>query len=452
MKSGQTDGAPCIGVISPCGWGNLGDAAIVTATIEGLQARVPKAKLFGITSNPKDTEQRHQIPAFPLTAERYKYKDDIDTHSAEKRVQSVSGRSAASSGFSLRKAKWLSPLRKIIRRGKCFLQNIRSETRHTVACMAIARDADLLIIAGGGQLDDYWGGAWVYPFNLLKWGCVARLAGTPIAILSVGYGTNPSRLSRLFLRAFLRLSAYCSFRDIRTVSVVREALGVPDPAFVPDLAFGLTVNQQLRTASGKRTVVGISPIAFADPRAWPVKNALLYENYLNNLALFADWLSRQGYDLIFFCTDNMDVQCLRDLHERSAGSMSWLDSDAVRPLPYYKDVDVLMAQLARADLVVASRLHGIILAHRLAKPVMAISYDWKVDVHMSQVGETDDVLDIRSLKYDTLVAGFQRLVERRHMTEQRLRSTAAEYAGQISTQFDLIVDKFIPKQGVPKRS
>lgn len=398
-----------------------------------MRARIPAAEFFALTFNPQDTERRHRIPAFPLAAERYVVTDgSFATWCARRAVTRW-----------LSNLKWLRPLLRAFLRALFFAASLRNELRHVASGLALARGADLIVVAGGGQLDDYWGGAWSHPYNLFKWACIARAAGTPVVLLSVGYGTEPSRFSRLFLRTILRMSAYKSFRDPRSASLARERLGEPDPVVVPDLAFALPVNHAPRPQPVRKAVVGISPIAFAHPRWWPQKDAALYDTYIDRLAQFVDWLGAQGHELVFFCTDTMDVHCLRDLHERCTAPVTILTTDATRPPPYYKDVEELVAQLARADLVVASRLHGVILAHRLAKPVLAISYDWKVDVHMQQVGESDNVLDIRTLDAAALAAGFARLAQHRIEIERKLRNTAGGFAEQVSAQFDRVTDRFL---------
>jgi polysaccharide pyruvyl transferase WcaK-like protein len=449
MKARKPGLPPRVGVISPCGWGNLGDAAIVEATLDAIRTRIPSAAVFAITLNPKDTERRHRIPTVSLSALRY---HDAESWMTGWERADSNGTAGHPPSFKrrLRNARWLNPLLRFASPAIRILANMRNEVRHVCGGFALIRDADLLIVAGGGQLDDYWGGAWAHPFNLLKWGCIAWLAGTPIVILSVGYGTSPSMLSRLFLRAVLRISAYRSFRDPRSASIAREGLGQSDAILVPDLAFGLPVDMPARAPVAGRTIVGISPIAFADPRSWPLKDAALYESYLGTLAQFVEWLSEQGHDLLFFCTDNKDVHCLRDLHSRCTALRTCLASDAERPAPYYKEVDELVAQLARSDVIIASRLHGVILAHLLAKPVLAISYDWKVDVHMKQVGESENTLDIRTLEASALIARFQHVAERRAETERKLRATTAGYARQIGLQFDLIVERFLSGPAVSR--
>ena len=54
--------------------------------------------------------------------------------------------------------------------------------------IGLLRTQDLLIISGGGQLDEEYGGAWRLPFAICKWVLLARLARVPCAMASVGAG------------------------------------------------------------------------------------------------------------------------------------------------------------------------------------------------------------------------------------------------------------------------
>ncbi|HYV96999.1 MAG TPA: hypothetical protein VE967_06070, partial [Gemmatimonadaceae bacterium] len=55
-------------LISPCGWGNLGDAAILESVLNAVRARWPQANVSALTLNPGDTMGRHGVPAYPLAA------------------------------------------------------------------------------------------------------------------------------------------------------------------------------------------------------------------------------------------------------------------------------------------------------------------------------------------------------------------------------------------------
>jgi hypothetical protein len=59
--------APCIGYVSPSGWGNLGDEAIQQALVAGIRARWPAARIRAFTLNPAVTAAYHGIEAEPIT-------------------------------------------------------------------------------------------------------------------------------------------------------------------------------------------------------------------------------------------------------------------------------------------------------------------------------------------------------------------------------------------------
>src|SRR5690349_3645743 len=58
----QFDGG--VALVSPCGWGNFGDAAIVDSVIHAVRTRLPGAPIVALTLNPEDTVARHHVPAF----------------------------------------------------------------------------------------------------------------------------------------------------------------------------------------------------------------------------------------------------------------------------------------------------------------------------------------------------------------------------------------------------
>jgi len=54
----------------------------------------------------------------------------------------------------------------------------------------IIRTFDILIISGGGQLLDSWGGPWKYPYTILKWVLLAKL-GFILAGIAAGSAGQP---------------------------------------------------------------------------------------------------------------------------------------------------------------------------------------------------------------------------------------------------------------------
>ena len=78
------------------------------------------------------------------------------------------------------------------------------EISHSFEGYRVLRKQDLLVVSGGGQLDDKWGGPWVLPYALCKWVLLARAARVPCAVVSVGACCQITSLaSRMFFSTAL---------------------------------------------------------------------------------------------------------------------------------------------------------------------------------------------------------------------------------------------------------
>jgi len=158
----------CIGLFDAMGHGNLGDAAIQDAVIANIKKRLPHAQIIGFSFVPDDTMARHSIPCYPITR-----------HSRPS--GHVDSRGSITS--TLKSAFKLVPVLRALARP---VAEALRESIFLVRSFKVLRDLDLLIISGGGQLCELWGGPWSHPYNLFKFSVLARLAGTRLYILNVG--------------------------------------------------------------------------------------------------------------------------------------------------------------------------------------------------------------------------------------------------------------------------
>lgn len=421
-----------LALVSPWAGGNLGNSTILSAVIFSLSERIPDVEFVGITLNPEQTRRRFGIESFPLSAACGLNHGRLKTSDSE-----VAQRQNLS---SLRTIQWL----KRVPLFGSLLRTMRAWTReivHIAAAARIVRRLDGIIIPGGGALDEFWGGTWAHPWNLLKWSVLGRVYRVPFFFKSVGKCCLERPLSRFFVRIALRLASYRSYRDPDSKEAVQVLINAPNDPVFPDLAFSYPTPVTGASASidkpDKWLVIGISPIAYCDPRVWPVKDEGLYRAYLYQLAEILKWMLKQGHQLLFFATDSPDLETIEDVLRVADISEN---SSAIRmlPGPVEQSINHHLEAIGRADLVVASRLHGVILSHLVAVPVLAISYDQKVDVQMAIARQKDYCLDINSLELGSFVNRFEALKAAREREAASLRSDAALFRQQLDSQYDRI--------------
>src|SRR3989304_7630672 len=181
-------------------------------------------------------------------------------------------------------------------------------------------------------------------------------------------------------------------------------MGVKGKHFVyPDLAYGLTVNRDITIEKrGDHSIVGISPMAYLDPRCWPNSNKDYYECYIKKVAALSLWLTQREYIVSFFPSQlKMDPPVIQDVKRAMENMETAIRWEHIVEPPV-TSVEDLVKALSNCYFVVASRFHGVILAHLMHKPVIALSYHEKIDMLMDDVGHSDYCLDINNFSLDVL--------------------------------------------------
>ncbi|MBN1559409.1 polysaccharide pyruvyl transferase family protein [candidate division KSB1 bacterium] len=390
-----------IGLLGPFGSGNLGDAAIQEAAIFNIKRTFPDAEICAFSHNPEDTERRHGIRCYRLCRKRENVK-------------------SAHSGIVNRLFSIHEKLRDV-KNDICFLKE----------CYKILKPFDLLIMSGGGQLDDYWGGAWGHPFVLLRWSLLARLARTKLAYLSVGADSVRSRLSRCFIKMALSLADYRSFRENRTREFV-EGLGLrKDNHVYPDLAYSLPVERKNAIVTKGPLRVGISPISAS---AWTSYKDEEYLQYRNALFSLVRWLAENEYRVLFFPSQVvMDTPIIDEImHELKSACPELSMHVGVHRVASLTE---LMAQISTVDLVIAARLHAVLLSTLMFKPVMAIAYNNKVNILMNDLTCHDYSIDIAKATFETLKNTFISLRTNMTSVRETIRRQVTLYVQQLDDQY-----------------
>lgn len=437
-----------IALLTPYTGGNLGDAAIQEAVIANAKSRVPDASIFLLTLFPALTTKLHRVPSFPITLQHIQ--NYAEYHASVTSLSENNEGCSPPNLHSLAKLKaavaripvldlasrqvWLF-FRSIWRGPRAVLL----ELRHLMQGYRMLKQVDLVMVSGGGQLDDYWGGAWGHPYALFKWGLLARAAGARYEFVSVGTCALQSRLGKFFIKEALRLGGYRSYRDSRSKELLRYCDFTRNDLVCPDLAFSYKSQHMVKERDCPSTCgrVGISPIAYLSGYGWPKKDLPIYDHYFRAVTAFAISLVQRGYTIVLFATDGPDRKVVNEIADHLRDHLDHEMASRVRQ-PRTETLEELFEQLDQLNYVVASRLHGILLSNLFRLPVLAISYDRKVDTYMEDVGLPGYCLDLRNVDVASLLNHFESLVQNARAIKSRLEQNNQRYASDLQRQYDVV--------------
>ncbi|MFM2204900.1 MAG: polysaccharide pyruvyl transferase CsaB [Cyanobacteriota bacterium] len=224
-----------------------------------------------------------------------------------------------------------------------------------------------LVLGGGSLLQDSTSfRSLVYYAALIL---AARLQGQPVLLWAQGLGPLRRRRSRLLARLLLPLATAISWRDAASARLARQ-LGCSAPHGA-DAVWALPPQPWI--GRGGPVVVCWRPTALVDPAGWSVLLQALEQlaESQNRQVLWLPFHGAQDQPLLHQLIDQGLVPPA--LQRRSRQIEAQTPSEA-------------MAVFRSAGLVVAMRLHALILAALSGAPVAALSYDPKVQACAVEFG------------------------------------------------------------------
>jgi polysaccharide pyruvyl transferase WcaK-like protein len=427
-----------IGVFGHYGNRNLGDEAIITAVIQHIRLRWPEAAIVGLSVNPDDTGRRYRIPAYPIRYRRF-----LAANNGGPPAQSAAPSAPAlGSRFKemLKAIPVLGTLLRRLARGVDTCRRVALEIGFLKHSYRVIRELDLLFVSGSNQFLDNYGGPWGFPYTLLKWSALTRLAGGKVVFVSMGAGPLDSRLSQWLVRLTLRKAHYLSFRDAGSQRLLRDIGVRSESSVVPDLAFSLITNDSPspQNRTGLRASVAINPMPVYDSRYWYFSDAAKYEHYVTTFSRFAAQLIEAGHPVFFFGTHPNDQLVIDDILAllpvpRATGLAGRADLRR-----YHESVSDLMKTIQSADLIVATRFHGVLLALYAGKPVLGVCYYRKTRELMAQMGQDDYAVDLETMEADDLMRRFRALDANRHLEVPKIENKSREFRDDLDAQYERV--------------
>jgi len=390
---------------------NLGNEYTLKAILENLRKHLPEARFKCICTDPEDAAVRHRIPAVLMS---YRY-----------------GKAFRSSGTRS------GTLPRLLRR---VLVRLPLELMEWLKAFRALQGTRMLVMTGTGMLGDFGIGPLDLHYEILKWSMVAKLRRAKLLFVSVGAGPIADPLSRWIVKRAIALADYRSYRDAFSKDyLARIGFDTRQDCVYPDLAFSL--DPQGRGPSerdGNGRVVGVGLMDYYGSRSTSGRGEQVYRRYVEKMTEFVEWLLDRGYvvhlligDLAYDTRVRQDVQ--RRLQERNPARAN------ARPVePPISSPEDLVAQLARTDVVVATRFHNILLALMLEKPVVALSYHEKIASLMRGVGLGEFYQDVDGLDVQKLVDQFTSLERNAAAATSILGRKREEYRRALDEQYAAI--------------
>ncbi len=324
----------------------------------------------------------------------------------------------------------------------CAMHAIDAVSWHdSLAIFDAVSETDLIIVGGGGLFHDYWG---VNPNHFLTNrqsgialyagpAVLGALLGKPVMLYAVGIGPLLSEHAKQLTRVTCQAASAITVRDEGSKRLL-ESIGVAGDriSVTADPVFSLTAKAATATSRAglKKPLVAVSV------RDWDtgVERDFWEREFGAGLDRF---LGREGGTVLFVPLGRLQGERENDLRvsEQIQAAMRLRDSTVV--ITDDMNVAEVIQLLGECDLTVGMRLHALIFSALNRVPLVAVSYDPKVDAFMERIG-SQDVIDIRSLEADGLAramsgalgrtAAFRETVPRKLQTLADLARQNAEIA------------------------
>ncbi|HEY8507181.1 MAG TPA: polysaccharide pyruvyl transferase family protein [Steroidobacteraceae bacterium] len=364
------------GVIAHVGMGNIGDELLFAAMVSLLRGVEPEAELVAFTMDPERTLSMHDIAAYP--------------------VRPVLPRPTPTFGAKARLTRW---------RDRAAL--LGSELDFLRKAVSRVRKLDAIFVAGSSNLIEAYGGWRGFPLAFARWMAAASVCRVPVHFVSMGAEDIKTAQSRALLKWVLARARTVAVRDDVSLRRLRDMGVTRQIALIPDLAFGLPL--ECAPPVHEPRVVGVNPIPYYLGAYWRANDPARFKRYLDALSGFCLHVLRQGYRLVLYGTTAWaDGIAIGPLTESIRANASADELERVSREEVHTPDD-LWRVLARVDVVVASRYHGVVSALMRPRPVIGIAYEHKTTDLMQSFGLGDFSLPIETLHADALIKSFEAL-------------------------------------------
>lgn len=263
--------------------------------------------------------------------------------------------------------------------------------------------ADVFILGGGGLYQDYgkhFRVVFYYGLRVL----IAGLLRKKIIYFALGVGNIELSISKIFIRFVTQMVNIITVRDEGSKAALTN-MRIKKPISVcADPVFTIADNKFYIKAKTIKPLkrVGISILPYDDQLQFSTGADQKIEQAMIH---FTSFLLEHNFDVTFIPMEkDIDDHFINKIliNGNLSKSVTVLDSSS----PH----DVFIGNFLDFDIVVAMRLHSIIISSCLGIPFLPISYHSKVSNVASLLHQEDLLLTLNNISFDKLKSSFLRLV------------------------------------------
>jgi polysaccharide pyruvyl transferase WcaK-like protein len=325
------------------GCGNLGNDASFETVLDWLRTTHPETEVLCVTPAPGEVKARYQVPS----------------------VQLAAGAGPRWAAGMPRASKLLGRLGAVPR------------------SLALARSLDAVVVPGMGVLEEALGiRPWSFPTWLFLMAAGCRVWRRPFVLLAVGAEPVVNPVTRRLFTATVNLATHVSYRDSLSAEAMQAAGARPPDVVAADLAFAHPTMVAADPEPG-RVVIGV--IAYRPVQDETGRGPGLRRQYAAAITEVIIELAVGGDHVVLIGGDRVDIEVAQQILAAVRAARPDLPDGQVtiRDATTFAE---LTAELARAEVVVASRFHNLIGALRLGRPTISVGYAPKSGHLMQRLG------------------------------------------------------------------
>ncbi|MCD8297503.1 MAG: polysaccharide pyruvyl transferase family protein [Prevotella sp.] len=377
------------------GYGNLGDDAILIATLKNIYSIQSTAEVCILSANPHETYYniKHLFPdakirhsfhpilfgnvhrvIFQQFLYNYTYIDKIIKHLNRKLLK--------------RQEKRLS--KNIFKNTERILAYI--DKLNNFEYKNLFQNSDFYIMSGGGYLND-WMQMGVSKYIEVMY---AHKYKVPVSLIGQTIGPFDTSFQKEIVRKILNLSSHVYFRDKGSYS---------------DFASEF---------DDFRSAKAMPDIALSDEYHFSKKRMLTFIPFLNDIKENIDIISQNiieislKYNLQVNLTISQlwvgPMQLVQELFEKTKSSN--IDVQIIIP----ENENCLQTILGKSELVISQNLHGLIMAYRAGTPIICLNSRRKFLTFMEQINSLDCLISPENIKSKDCLANLYEIARIKERT------------------------------------